>query len=361
MAALERLLEYLELPQEPPHELLSDPPQADFPKAGEVVFQSLCMRYRPGLPLALADFSATIAPRQKAGVVGRTGTPPAGLIASTAPMVTRIVWRSLGAGKSTLVLALFRLLEPAAGSILIDGRETASLGLRALRHTMTIIPQALMPPPVRGPTRELWRELAAASQDPVLHQGTVAHNLCPFGTKSDEELASALVRARLPADLLGTHVSKNGSNLSSGERQLLCFARAMLEETSILVLDEATSNLDENSDAAMQALLREEYAAKTVITIAHRLLTVADYDTLLVLGGGRLLEQGSPATLLTDPASVLSSMAAALGDEGRAALLDKARQAKGRPSRHTPAHEDEQSVRVPGVSPQADSVVHTRL
>ena len=214
---------------------------------------------------------------------------------------------------------------------------------------------------MRGPSRELWRELAAASQDPVLHQGTVAHNLCPFGTKSDEELASALVRARLTADLLGTHVSKNGSNLSSGERQLLCFARAMLEETSILVLDEATSNLDENSDAAMQALLREEYAAKTVITIAHRLLTVADYDTLLVLGGGRLLEQGSPATLLTDPASVLSSMAAALGDEGRAALLDKARQAKGRPSRHTPAHEEEQSVRVPGVSPQADSVVHTRL
>ena len=218
---------------------------------------------------------------------------------------------------------------------------------------------------MRGPTRELWRELAAASQDPVLHQGTVAHNLCPFGTKSDEELASALVRARLPADLLGTHVSKNGSNLSSGERQLLCFARAMLEETSILVLDEATSNLDENSDAAMQALLREEYAAKTVITIAHRLLTVADYDTLLVLGGGRLLEQGSPATLLTDPASVLSSMAAALGDEGRAALLDKARQAQGRPSRHharhTPAHEDEQSVRAPAVSPEADSVVHTRL
>ena len=92
MAALERLLEYLELPQEPPHELPSDPPQADFPIAGEVVFQSLCMRYRPGLPLALADFSATIAPRQKAGVVGRTGTPPTGLIASTAPMVTRIVW-----------------------------------------------------------------------------------------------------------------------------------------------------------------------------------------------------------------------------------------------------------------------------
>ncbi|EOD30380.1 hypothetical protein EMIHUDRAFT_40958, partial [Emiliania huxleyi CCMP1516] len=258
MAALERLLEYLELPQEPPHELPSDPPQADFPKAGEVVFQSLCLRYRPGLPLALADFSATIAPRQMAGVVGRTGT------------------------LSTLVLALFRLLEPAAGSIIIDGRETVSLGL------------------------PLAPKLVAASQDPVLHQGTVAHNLCPFGTKSDEELASALVRARLPADLLGTHVAKNGSNLSSGERQLLCFARAMLEETPILVLDEATSNLDENSDAAMQELLREEYAAKTVITIAHRLLTVADYDTLLVLGGGRLLEQGSPATLLNDPASVLS-------------------------------------------------------
>lgn len=355
-AALERLLEYMELPQEPPHTLESDPPHAAWPIAGRIEFRQLCMRYRPGLPLALTELTATVPAGSKEGIVGRTG-----------------------AGKSTLVLALFRLVEPASGSIVIDGQTTTELGLHALRRAMTIIPQ-----------------------DPVLHEGTVSHNLCPFGTIPDEQLRSALVRARLPAKMLHAHVAKGGSNLSSGERQLLCFARAMLGDAKILILDEATSNLDEGSDAAMQALLKDEFAEQvrgyallrtasrglaplctaaalcavgesralsrlcphpspgvmsppptttttksgfppkpaitlpspsppprqTLLTIAHRLMTVADYDSLLVLGAGKLLEHGSPSSLLSDPASVLSSMAAALGDAGCAALVDKA--AKGR-------------------------------
>lgn len=280
VAALERLLDYLDLPQEPEHERPDDPPIGQWPTAGRIEFLDLCMRYRPGLPLALQDLSATVEAGAKVGIVGRTG-----------------------AGKSTLVLALFRLVEPASGTVLIDGRETSSLGLHTLRRAMTIIPQ-----------------------DPVLHDGTVAHNLWPFGNISDDELRSALVRARLPADMLHAHVAKGGTNLSSGERQLLCFARAMLAGAHILILDEATSNLDEAADAAMQALLRDEFASKTLLTIAHRLLTVADYDSILVLGAGRLLEQGAPATLLADEASVLSSMAAALGDAGRAALIQKAAQ-----------------------------------
>eukprot|EP00962_Isochrysis_galbana_P020419 scaffold5952_cov91-Isochrysis_galbana.AAC.1 len=213
-AALERLLEYMNLPQEPPHALPSDPSPAQWPTAGHIQFQQLCMRYRPGLPLALTNLTATVDAGSKVGIVGRTG-----------------------AGKSTLVLALFRLVEPASGSILIDGQPTGLLGLKALRRAMTIIPQ-----------------------DPVLHEGTVSHNLCPFGTIPESDLRSALVRARLPAEMLATHVTKGGANLSSGERQLLCFARAMLGDARILILDEATSNLDEGSDAAMQALLRDEFA-----------------------------------------------------------------------------------------------------
>ena len=161
-------------------------------------------------------------------------------------------------------------------------------------------------------------------QDPVLHEGTVGHNLDPFGAMTEAALTDVLGRCRLPVTMLSQKVSKGGTNLSSGERQLLCFARALLGDARVLVLDEATSNLDEASDAAMQALLRSEFANFTVLTIAHRLLTVIDYDTICVMGGGRLLEQGAPKALLADERSVLSSMAAALGDAGKAALIERA-------------------------------------
>ena len=278
MAALERLLEYLDLPQEAAHELTTDPTAGEWPCGGSIEFRELCMRYRPGLPLALQGFNATIEAGSKVGIVGRTG-----------------------AGKSTLVLALFRLVEPASGSILIDGHDVAGLGLRTLRRAMTIIPQ-----------------------DPVLHEGTVAHNLDPFGLIGDDDLRATLVRVLLPPEMLHLHLSKGGKNLSAGERQLLCFARTMLSNAPICILDEATSDLDERSDHAMQAVLRNEFESRTLLTIAHRLLTVADSDTLLVLGAGRLLEHGSPAGLLADNTSVLSDMAAALGEAGGAELRRRA-------------------------------------
>ena len=277
-AALERLSQYLTLPQEPKHVLPTDPPRGKWPIGGAIEFHDVSLRYRPGLPFALEAFNAHVAGGQKVGIVGRTG-----------------------AGKSTLILAMFRLVEPTSGTVLIDGVDVLHMGLRALRRAITIIPQ-----------------------DPVLHSGTVSHNLDPFGSTDDSVLRDVLRRSQLPEEMLSHEVSKGGTNLSSGERQLLCFARSLLEESKILILDEATSNLDETSDAAIQALLRTEFSAHTVLTIAHRLLTVIDYDALIVMGGGRLLEHGAPQELLAREDGVLAAMARALGEAGEATLRERA-------------------------------------
>ena len=280
LSSLERLLEYQSIEQEAPHVRSTDPDSGTWPSGGAIQFDNVSMRYRPGLPLALDSFSASVPSRQKVGIVGRTG-----------------------AGKSTLVLALFRLVEPAGGRILVDGIDVTGLGLRALRRCVTIIPQ-----------------------DPVLHEGTVGHNLDPFGEAADNVLDEVLVRARLGGGVTRqSTVTKGGTNLSSGERQLLCFARALLESAPILVLDEATSNLDAASDEAIQQLLRDEFERQTVLTIAHRLATVVDYDRILVMGGGKLLEQGAPLELLDAEGSVLAGMGKALGTWGEAALREKAK------------------------------------
>ena len=170
-------------------------------------------------------------------------------------------------------------------------------------------------------------------QDPVLHKGTVAHNLDPFDGTGQPELLAALTRARLPAEMLEQEVEKGGSNLSSGERQLLCFARALLQQRPVLVLDEATSNLDAATDEKMQALLRTEFSELTLLTIAHRLQTIIDYEQVLVMGAGRLLESGAPLELLQRPGSALGDMANALGEVAAAELSQRAAaaaQAKGK-------------------------------
>ena len=161
-------------------------------------------------------------------------------------------------------------------------------------------------------------------QDPILHEGTVAHNLDPFQRTSRERMQQVLRRARLPEDMLDAEVKKGGSNLSSGERQLICVARALLESAQILILDEATSNLDGVSDNAVQELLRIEFARFTVLTIAHRLHTVIDYDKILVMGEGQLVEHGTPSELLARPEGVLHLMAKALGSAGESALKERA-------------------------------------
>ena len=281
MASLERLLEYLTLPQEAAHSLSSDPKPAAWPARGRIEFHDLVIRYRPELPPAIDGLSATVEGGAKAGIVGRTG-----------------------AGKSSLILALFRLVEPSGGSISIDGVDVASLGLDRMRAAMTIIPQ-----------------------DPMLHKGSVKHNLDPFGVHTEEQMRGALRHTKLDEGMLTAEVEKGGSNLSSGERQLLCFARALLQRRPILILDEATSNLDAASDARIQAVLRVEFDGTTLLTIAHRLLTVIDYDEILVMGSGKLVEHGPPATLLRADDGALATMVKALGESGAAELRAKAEEA----------------------------------
>ena len=280
LTALERLLEFLHLPQEAARTKPTDPAAGDaiWPAAGRLEFRDVSVRYRPGLPLVLDRISFCLAARERAGIVGRTG-----------------------AGKSTLMIALFRIVEPMGGSISIDGVNLLDLGLARARQATTIIPQ-----------------------DPVLYKGTVAHNLDPFGDATAERHRDVVTRARLPSSMLDVEVQNGGANISAGERQLICFARALLHPRRLLVLDEATSNLDGASDEAIQTLLRSEFKKTTLLTIAHRLGTVIDYTSIIVMGGGKVLEHGPPAELLDQPDGVLASLARALGPTEFAALRERA-------------------------------------
>jgi ABC-type multidrug transport system fused ATPase/permease subunit len=191
-----------------------------------------------------------------------------------------------GSGKSSLLLTLFRLVEiEGGGSIEIDGVDIRSVSLQTLRETLSIIPQ-----------------------DPVLFAGTVMYNLDATGKASHEDAWAALSAAspelaqqfRNAGTGLDTVVAEGGKNLSLGQRQLLCLARALLKKSKILVMDEATSSVDPKTDAQVQATIRREFVEKgvSVITVAHRLDTVLGYDKIAVLGDGELLEYGPPSDLL---------------------------------------------------------------
>eukprot|EP00731_Ephydatia_muelleri_P028698 Em0020g342a len=191
-----------------------------------------------------------------------------------------------------MTLALFRIIEAVEGFIQIDGINIADIGLQDLRSRITIIPQ-----------------------DPVLFSGTLRLNLDPFNTYSDDDLWRVLEIAHLKdfvstmAEGLAYPVSEGGENLSVGQRQLVCLARALLRKTKILVLDEATAAVDMETDDLIQKTIRSEFASCTVFTIAHRLNTILDYDYVLVLGAGQVLEYASPTELLANSNSVFYSMA----------------------------------------------------
>merc|ERR1712150_49557 len=197
-----------------------------------------------------------------------------------------------GAGKSSLTVALFRLVEPAQGSIKIDGLDITSMGLHELRTKLTIIPQ-----------------------DPVLFSGTLRINLDPFGFHTDDEIWKVLDLAHL-RDYAKTlekglqhEVAEGGENLSVGQRQLVCLARALLRKTKILILDEATAAVDLETDDLIQATIRKEFMDCTVLTIAHRLNTIMDYDRIMVLDKGEKAEMDTPNKLLEDKNSIFHSMA----------------------------------------------------
>ncbi|XP_014278687.1 multidrug resistance-associated protein 1 [Halyomorpha halys] len=269
IVAVERIEEYSKTPQEAPWNLTTSTVTAEWPEEGKVEFVDYTVRYREGLDLVLKGIDLSIKGGEKIGIVGRTG-----------------------AGKSSVTLGLFRIIEAAGGKILIDGVDVSSLGLHALRSRLTIIPQ-----------------------DPVLFSGSLRINLDPFDNYSDDEVWRALELSHLKAFVtelpagLQHEMSEGGENLSVGQRQLICLARALLRKTKILILDEATAAVDLETDDFIQRTIRSEFADCTVLTIAHRLNTIMDSDRVLVLDKGKVSEFDSPSALLKDKSSQFYSMA----------------------------------------------------
>uniref|UniRef100_K3XDJ6 ABC transporter domain-containing protein n=3 Tax=Globisporangium ultimum (strain ATCC 200006 / CBS 805.95 / DAOM BR144) TaxID=431595 RepID=K3XDJ6_GLOUD len=197
-----------------------------------------------------------------------------------------------GAGKSSLMAALFRICEFESGSVFIDGLDIQSVKLRDLRRSLAIIPQ-----------------------DPVLYSGSLRENLDPFGDYADDLIWSVLKQVHLSDSVtkwgagLDFVVSEQGDNLSVGQRQLLCIARALLKDSKIVVLDEATANVDTATDNLIQVTIRETFVAKTVLIIAHRINTIMHCDKIVVMDAGRVAELGAPDDLLRDPDSMFASLA----------------------------------------------------
>ncbi|SPC62659.1 probable YBT1 - Vacuolar, ABC protein transporting bile acids [Ustilago sp. UG-2017b] len=321
MNSVERISEYLDL--EPERQTGQEPPAYWPSSEGKIVIKNLAVRYTPEFPRVLDGIDLEFQPREKVGIVGRTGS-----------------------GKSTLALCFFRFLEAEQGSIEIDGIDIASIPIRTLRERLTVIPQ-----------------------DAQLFSGTVRTNLDPFNVYDDGELWMALERCRLAsfatpaasgavsrapsrpgspgpegegenevvadAEMYGrtniitsldAPVEQGGRNFSAGQKQLLALARGLLKlcDSRILVLDESTANLDSASDAQIQKTIRQEMAPQaTIITIAHRIKTIADYDKIVVLGKGKVVECGSPLSLMEDESSVLHSMCQQSGEKGELLRIAK--------------------------------------
>lgn len=271
MNSVERLVDYTEnleneavsgIPlaiDEEGHELktLQIVPDESWPSRGDISFENVHLRYRPDLPDVLNNVSFSVQSQTKVGIVGRTG-----------------------AGKSSLIYALFLLTRPHKGKIVIDGQDIQSLPINVLRHRLAIIPQ-----------------------DPVVFSGTLRSNLDPFAEHTDEEMWECLTRCGLtdavdPAKGLDMEVAESGENWSMGQRQLICLARAMLKKSKIIILDEATASVDMATDTLIQTSLRKYFATCTIVTIAHRLFTIMDYAQIVVLDQGKVIETGSPAELM---------------------------------------------------------------
>ncbi|XP_061290373.1 ATP-binding cassette sub-family C member 4 isoform X2 [Bos javanicus] len=284
MISVERVVEYTDLEKEAPWEYQKRP-LPSWPHEGVIIFDNVNFSYSLDGPLVLKHLTALIKSKEKVGIVGRTG-----------------------AGKSSLIAALFRLSEPE-GKIWIDKILTTEIGLHDLRKKMSIIPQ-----------------------EPVLFTGTMRKNLDPFNEHSDEELWNALEEVQLKEaieDLPGkmdTELAESGSNFSVGQRQLVCLARAILRKNRILIIDEATANVDPRTDELIQKKIREKFAHCTVLTIAHRLNTIIDSDKIMVLDSGRLKEYDEPYVLLQNRDSLFYKMVQQLGKAEAAALTETAKQ-----------------------------------
>nr|UOU03336.1 ATP-binding cassette subfamily C1-5 [Brachionus rubens] len=268
ITSVERIKEYCETPHEAEYSIPETKPDDEWPQNGEIIFNNYSVKYREELDNVLSNINAVVKPSEKIGIVGRTG-----------------------AGKSSLTLSLFRILEKSSGKISIDNVEIKNIGLHDLRHKLTIIPQ-----------------------DPVIFSGSIRMNLDPFNKSKDDDLWRALELAGLKDYVFGLdkkldyECSEGGENLSVGQRQLICLARALLRKTKILILDEATASIDHQTDKQIQVTIRKQFADCTVLTIAHRLNTIMDSSRILVLEKGKIVEFDTPQNLLKNKNGIFYSM-----------------------------------------------------
>ena len=258
MTSVERVLTYAQLKPEPGYDTSFPHAPSEWPDNGSVTFRDVSLSYYPGGPVVLKSVSFNACPGEKIGIVGRTG-----------------------AGKSSLLACLLRMPANTKGEIIIDGISVADLNVQDVRTAIAIIPQS-----------------------PFLFNDVLRRSLDPADKFADEELWNVLEKVQLKSTVkdrdgqLYCHVTENGANFSVGERQLICFARALLFDKKIIVMDEATSSVDTQTDELIQMIIRREMSHCTVLTIAHRLSTVADYDKIMVLREGKVIEMDSPKVLL---------------------------------------------------------------
>ena len=266
MISLERCLQYTKIESEAPLVIRTKDEELirkKWPCEGRIKFDNYSVKYRPNTEIVLKKINLEINPKEKIGLVGRTGS-----------------------GKSTICLCLFRILEPYEGTIYIDNEDITKVGLNLLRKNITIIPQ-----------------------DPCLMEGSLKYNIDPLNTKEDKEIISLLKKIGFTYtenddEILNRKIEQNGANLSVGEKQLICIARAIIRKTKIVVMDEATANIDVNTEAKIQKALQYALSDSTVITVAHRIKTIIDYDKILVLDNGNVVEFDTPQNLINNDKSL---------------------------------------------------------
>ncbi|KAI8074767.1 phosphatidyl serine synthase-domain-containing protein [Gongronella butleri] len=284
--SIERVEEYMSVDQEDDQGAVA---RAQWPESGQVTFEDVEVQYAPDTPVVLHGISFQTKPGEKVGIVGRTGS-----------------------GKSTITLTLFRFLSMNRGKITIDGVDISSLALDDLRSRLTIVPQ-----------------------EPVLFSGTLRTNLDPFDAHDDATLWAALKRSHL-IDAAGATedgrslalddpVLENGQNWSHGQRQLIALARALVKKSTVVVLDEATSSVDFDTDKKIQDTIRSEFSHATLLCIAHRLRTIVDYDRVLVLDQGKVMEFDTPYNLMTKHDGIFKQMCARSGEQQELFVLAKAK------------------------------------
>ncbi|KAM7529172.1 hypothetical protein LguiB_032582 [Lonicera macranthoides] len=266
--SVERIGQYMHIPSEAPQVIEEKRPSVNWPAVGEVDIQDLQIKYRADSPLVLDGISCKFEGGQKVGIVGRTGS-----------------------GKTTLIGALFRLVEPFGGRIVIDGIDISTIGLHDLRSSFGVLPQ-----------------------DPTLFNGSVRYNLDPLSQYSDQQIWEVLGKCQLAEAVkekksgLDSPVAEDGSNWSMGQRQLFCLGRALLRRSKILVLDEATASIDNATDLILQKTIRSEFADSTVITVAHRIPTVMDCNMILAISNGKLVEYDEPMILMKREGSLFGQL-----------------------------------------------------